>query len=104
MVCCNSIFSSCTQEPRFLNLRVTDVGQINVGATDIGDKMSTFSNFGKVNSFYLKILNLKEMLNISPECVDVYGPGTSIVTASLDGKVGSQLFSSSFPTNGRLFR
>ncbi|KAJ7116957.1 peptidase S8/S53 domain-containing protein [Mycena epipterygia] len=49
------------------DLWVADVGQINVGATDIADKMASFSNFGK--------------------CVDVYGPGQSIVTASKDGKV-----------------
>ncbi|KAJ7147781.1 peptidase S8/S53 domain-containing protein [Mycena crocata] len=45
---------------------IGNVGQITVGATTIEDKMATFSNFGK--------------------CVDVYGPGESIISASLDGK------------------
>ncbi|KAJ7453036.1 peptidase S8/S53 domain-containing protein [Mycena galericulata] len=41
--------------------RVVDQGQITVGATNINDKKSSFSNFGN--------------------CVDVYGPGTSILAA-----------------------
>ncbi|KAJ7081167.1 peptidase S8/S53 domain-containing protein [Mycena belliarum] len=49
------------------NIWVPNYGQISVGATDIHDKMAHFSNFGK--------------------CVDVYAPGESIVTASLDGKL-----------------
>ncbi|KAJ7184886.1 peptidase S8/S53 domain-containing protein [Mycena filopes] len=47
--------------------RVGDVGQITVGATDIFDNKAKFSNFG--------------------QCVDIYVPGKSIVSASLDGKV-----------------
>ncbi|KAJ7738851.1 peptidase S8/S53 domain-containing protein [Mycena maculata] len=45
------------------NDMLKDVGQITVGSTNIKDKKSSFSNFG--------------------ECVDVYGPGSSILAAKL---------------------
>ncbi|KAJ7510819.1 peptidase S8/S53 domain-containing protein [Mycena galericulata] len=50
---------------------ISNVGQITVGATNIEDNMSSFSNYGA--------------------CVDVYGPGESILVANIKGSGSNAL-------------
>ncbi|KAJ7727529.1 peptidase S8/S53 domain-containing protein [Mycena maculata] len=50
---------------------ISNVGQITVGATNISDNMSSFSNYGA--------------------CVDVYGPGESILVANIKGSGSNAL-------------
>ncbi|KAJ7763989.1 peptidase S8/S53 domain-containing protein [Mycena maculata] len=50
---------------------ISNVGQITVGATNIKDNKSSFSNYGK--------------------CVDVYGPGESVLVADIKGSGSNAL-------------